>query len=312
MKKSSRVILIYLLLSFCVCLSGCATKDYYDTACDLYGGGRYEEAEEYFLLALEDSDDIDIRLGHGYNLAMLEREEDAITELYPVFSDLTAGDNVKVSDIPMLFDVGDILIDLYMSVGSYINAQAISKVLYNLSDTAEKKEIYELTIAQTDVDIYKGNDKYIDSYRAALKKLVDLSDYAGEAYLELVESYKSTGQFSDMLTTTDDMIIYMRGRSSYITDYPTVISVILDAASTSSFTEHTYGADHYYETAEEFIVLAGESGLTDDQALRYKILIAERQNKPDVAIRLLGVYLNHWPDDESAQKERDFLEFGFK
>lgn len=313
MKKSSKILLILLLLSFCTFLTGCFASDDYETACRLYADGDYEEAEVFFGLAREDSpDDNDIRIGHGYNLAMLGEDEDAINELYPVFLELIKGNNVKVSDIPTVMNIGDVLVDLYMSLDSYVNAQAIAQILYNLSDTSEKKEYYELTIAKTNVDIYRGNDKYVDSYREALKKYIDLSDYAGEEYLELVESYKSTGLFSQMLVATDDLIIYMRGRSSYITDYPAVISTILDAASTVSYTEHEYTAEHYYETAEEFITLAGESGLTDEQALRYKILIAERQGKIDVAINLLGVYLTHMPDDESAQKEREFLEFGFK
>ncbi len=311
-KKSTAGKLISLLLFFALILTGCTREGTFDQAARLYRDGDYKEAEKQFEQAIEeDPDNVDLRVGYGFDLAMLGKAEDAADVLYPLFeSKLYDGINNE-ADIDFLFDLGDALVDILKDSKDPVRAGYVSDELVNLSRTTEEKEKYRLKSAEIYADIYKDNPEFEGAYRNALSTVIDLSVYAGDEYVALVNSYRTGGDYKGMLAAADNMIIYMRGRSSHIDNFPSAISTILDAAEAAGYGDFGRKPEEYYDAAQEFIGLAGDKGLTFEQKLRYRIVIAERMRQTDVAIRLLGVYLNHKPDDLKAIKEKAFLENRF-
>lgn len=311
-KKSNVGKIISLLLFFALFLSGCTANGTFGKAAELYEAGDYKAAEEQFELAIEqDPDNEELRVGHGFNLAMLGRSAEAIDELFPIYDSRELSGVSSDKDIEFVYDVGDVLIDLYMEEGNSVNAAYISDRLIDYARSTDEKEKYELKSARAYAELYKDNILYEDAYRKALSVIIDLSVYAGEEYEELVNSYRTGGDYKGMLAAADNMIIYMRGRSAHIDNFPSAIGVILDAAEAAGYVEWDKTPQDYYAAAQEFITLAGDKGLTYEQKLRYKIVIAERMRQKDVAIRLLGVYLNHCEDDRKAIKEKLFLENRF-
>ena len=117
----------------------------------------------------------------------------------------------------------------------------------------------------------------------------------------------AAGEKEGRLQLADEIIGYMTGHSSYVSDYRQVLTVVFDAADVASYTERTRSSEDYFTIAEDFIARANESQITENEALKYTVIIAERRGKMEVAYNLLGVYLNHCPDDEYALKEMDYL-----
>ncbi len=311
-KKSNAGKLISLLLFFALILTGCTREGTFDKAAQLYHEGNYKEAKKHFEQAIEEEpDDVDLRVGYGFCLAMLGKSREAVDVLYPIYDCKLLEGLSNESDVNFLYDIGDALADLYMETGNPVNAGYISDELISLARNTDEKEKYMLKSAKIYVELYKDNFQYEDAYRRALSEIIDLSIYAGDEYVALVNSYRTGGDYKGMLAAADNMIIYMRGRSAHIDNFPSAISTILDAAEVAGYADVGRTPEEYYSAAQEFISLAGDKGLTYEQKLRYRIVIAERMHQNDVAIRLLGVYLNHRPDDQKAIKEKAFLENRF-
>ncbi|MCR5432188.1 MAG: hypothetical protein K6E95_06495 [Lachnospiraceae bacterium] len=307
-KKSNAVKLISLLLFFALVLTGCNKSSLFDKAAALYEKGEYLSADIEFEDAIrEDPDNVDLRVGYGFNLAMLGKKAEAADVLDPIFESSILEEGSGDLDVRSLFDIGDALADIYLDIGKPSDAENIYDRLFFFAQSAEEKDKYKLKSAEIRAELYKDSSQQEQVYRTALTEIIDLSVYAGDEYVALVDSYRTSGDYEGMLAAADNMIIYMRGRSAHIDNYPSAISTILDAAEAAGFTEHDKTSDDYYDAAKEFITRAGDKGLTYEQKLRYRIVIAERMHQTDVAIRLLGVYLNHRPDDVKAVKEREFL-----
>ncbi|MCR5830076.1 MAG: hypothetical protein K6F93_07015 [Lachnospiraceae bacterium] len=299
------------VLFFALFLTGC-TSGSFESAAELYAKGEYELAMEAFEKAADENpDDVDVKIGQGFNLAMLGKTREAIDVLYPIYEGSVLDGPQNEKDVDRIYDLGSILIDLYIEEGSPVNAGYVSDQLIFLARNTDEKEKYQLKSAEIYVELYKDNLKYEAAYRKALTDIINLSIYAGDEYVALVNSYRAGGDYKGMLAAADNMIIYMRGRSAHIDNFPAVIGAILDAAEVSGYDEYEKKPQDYYAAAQEFITLAGDKGLTYEQKLRYRIVIAERMHQNDVAIRLLGVYLNHCKDDEKAIKEKAFLEDRF-
>ncbi|MCR4721651.1 MAG: hypothetical protein K5655_07990 [Lachnospiraceae bacterium] len=313
-RKSNASIITALLLFFALFLSGCAASEgSFEKAAQLYEEGKYREAEDYFEIAVEENpDDELIHIGHGFNLAMLGRADLAIKDLAPIYESRILNGLKTEKDIEFMFELGDALIDLYTDTGEGEKAAYVADQLAFFARSDKEKKEYQLKSAGVGVDIYKDDPDHISEYRISLMNVIDLSVYAGNEYVELVNTYRTGGEYREMLLTTDNMIIYMRGRSAHIDNFPAAICSILDAAEAASYVEdYQKTPQDYYDAAQEFITLAGDKGLTYEQKLRYRIVIAERMHQKDVAIRLLGVYLNHCKDDKKAIKEKLFLENRF-
>jgi len=311
--KSGNSLKILMLLLFLCVLGGCSSDTDYEKACDLYEERQFDSAEAYFEAAsAQFPEDIDIAIGHGYNLVVLNRNREATDLLAPIFDSLVASDDRSPEAMDNICNLGELLADSYSKLGDHEKESLAYQILEDVSNNAEDIEKYRLENARARAALYKGNKSYREEYRAALEEILGLTAFDGESYVELVESYKGTGENETMLTIADEMIIYMRSRSSYIEDFPSVISAILDAAETARYTEYEHDPEFYYGAAEEFITLAGASGITYPQKLRYKIVIAERKHELDVAGRLLGVYINKCPEDAKAVKEKAFIEARFR
>jgi len=292
-------------------LTGC-TSGVFEDASELFKKGEYGEAQKLFEQATtENPDDENVIIGMGYNLAMLGKSREAIDVIYPIYESKVLAGPQNDKDIDQIYDLGELLLDLYSKEGSLVNAGFVSDQLIYLARDTYEKEKYMLKSAEIYVELYKDNLKYEGAYRKALSDIISLSVYAGDEYVELVNSYRAGGDYKGMLAAADNMIIYMRGRSAHIDDFPAVIGAILDAAEVAGYDEYEKTPQDYYAAAQEFITLAGDKGLTYEQKLRYRIVIAERMHQIDVAIRLLGVYLNHRKDDAKAVKEKEFLESRF-
>ena len=155
-------------------------------------------------------------------------------------------------------------------------------------------------------DIYRDKgDK--ENLKKELRKLISIKTFADGEYYELYSLSKAAGEKEERLKLADEIIGYMTGHSSYVSDFTGLIAVIFDAADVASYTEWTKKSEDYFSAADELISKAEGAGISENEALKYKVIIAERRGKTEVAYQLLGVYLNHCPDDEYALKEMDYL-----
>ena len=146
----------------------------------------------------------------------------------------------------------------------------------------------------------EGNGDLLEN---ELRTIISLKPYAGDEYLELYSMYINGGERGKRLALADEILAYMKGHASYVSDYRQVIAVAFDAANMA-----VEKSEDYFVIAEEWIAMAENAGFSEEDILKYKVIIAERRGKMELAYKLLGVYLNHCPDDRYAQKELDYLE----
>ena len=292
---------IMLLSIFCALLSGCERQEAtaFEIAAQSYADGNYAAAEVYFVEALESEEASDVvRLGHGYNLAALGENTEAIDELLKVqdsFADSETGIAIR-----------RLLLELYLEECNYAGAARVCSELGSMCESRTEREEYELQAAVICADMYR-TEGLTGALEEELKNIINLKVYAGDEYLELYEMYIAADLRQQRLKLADEIAVYMTGHSAYIEDFTMVIGVMFDAAEVAGYTEWDYDTDHYFTQAEKFISLAEEAGLSSTDLIRYKIIIAERRGKLELAEELLGVYLNHYPEDEDARKEYLFL-----
>ena len=294
------IMLIMLLLVFCAFLSGCVAEETpYASAVRLFGEGKYTEAEPFFITALDmDADNATLRLGHAYNLIELDKKSNAIDELIAV-QDYFPDETVKIS-------IRKTLIDLYLTQNNMAGAARVYEELSRITTDPSAEDAYlaEASLIRADIYREKGDEEKL---KKELRKLITVKTFADNEYYELYSLSCAAGEKTDRLALADEIIGYMTGHSSYISEYGGLLSVIFDAADVASYTEWTKKSEDYFVTAEDIISKAEGAGITENQALKYKVIIAERRGKTEVAYKLLGVYLNHCPDDEYALKEMDYL-----
>lgn len=297
-----RIYILFLLLGSLLVLGGCSVQNVtaLDIAVQSYTSGNYAAAEGYFLEALESGSAGDVeRLGHACNLVNLGESVKAADELLMVqdsFDDI----NVKIR-------IREILLELYLQEQNYAGAARVCSEIARLAPEAAMKDEYELKASVIRADMYResGMDGALEE---ELRNLIALKLYAGNEYLELYEKYVRKDLRSERLALADEIAVYMKGHSAYVDDFRPIIGVMLDAANVAGYTEWEYTEDDYFEKAEQFIELAEKEKFTSTDMIRYKIIIAERKGKLELAGQLLGVYLNHYPDDVYAKKELSFIE----
>ena len=113
----------------------------------------------------------------------------------------------------------------------------------------------------------------------------------------------------DVLTLIDEMVIYISGHSAYIDNYGTILPMILKAAEYADRVEDwEHDNKYYFDLADQYISAAQDKNVSDNEVLRYQIIIAEKKGKMELAYKLLGVYLEHCPEDRMAYKEQKYLE----
>ena len=296
------MILIFLLLPvFSMFLTGCEpADDPYAEAVELYGRKEYSAAEPFFVRAIESGDKRnEVLIGHAYNLLQLENYTDAISELMIVQELVT--DNATATRIHRA------LRSAYLAQKNYAGVARVDDELSRL--ISDQKEATDLAIEASVIraDLYEARgDK--EQYETELRKLIELREFAPDEYGRLYELASSDPDHTARLKIVDEYIMYIRGHSAYVTDYLPSIALIFEAARVAKYAEYEHDREYYFEKAEEFMELAVNEGAPEEDMLKFKIVIAEQRGKNVLAYKLLGVYLNHCPDDGLARKEMEYLE----
>ncbi|MBO4505178.1 MAG: hypothetical protein J5728_01990 [Lachnospiraceae bacterium] len=300
--RNGRIVILILMLSvFCTLFSGCSTaeRSAYSMAVKLYGEGRFSEAEPYFVAALDGgAGDDTVRLGHAYNMIELGDTANALDELIAV-QDRFGDENVTVA-------IRRTILDLYLAGDNKAGAARVCDELAGKITDPDAAESFRVQAAVIRADICRSSGDTL-GLRKELKNLIEIKTFAADEYFELYSMSAAAGEKEGRLQLADEMIGYMTGHSSYVSDYRQILTVVFDAADVASYTEWTRSREDYFTIAEDFIAKGNEDQITENEALKYKIIIAERRGKMEVAYNLLGVYLNHLPDDEYALKEMDYL-----
>lgn len=302
MKTSRKISFIcVLLLVFCVLLTACANESTaLRDAEALYRECRYSEAELFFEQALEENpSDAKLHLAHAYNLLALGENAAAMEEF--------AGLQDAFDDDKPATAVREAMLEINLAEDNYAGAARICEELADMTGDRVKADGYRLRASIIRAGIYREQEDTL-RLREELKNIISLENYAGDAYYELYALSMAEDEREERLKLADEIAAYMTGHSSYVTDYCPIVSVMFDAAKVAGYTEWSRNADDYFKLAEDFISKAEIDGLSMDELLKYKIIIAERQGRMESAYKLLGVYLNHCPDDRDAIKEHDYLE----
>ncbi len=302
MKASgNKILLLLFLLAFCLFAAGCTKEEKTDAdiACELYREGKYPEAEQYFIKAVEAAPDVKaLQLGHAYNLLLMNRNDKALAEFESVKDAFDDADTATA--------IRGVLLDLYTQKDDWEKAADICEELSKLAENSDKRENFELEAGEWRVKLYRKNADY-DALEKELRNLIAVKTYACDEYYELYALSMSKGQKQERLALADEIAAYTTGHSSYVKDYKPVLAVLFDAADVAEYTEWSRKPDDYFALAEDFIAVAEESSLSENDLLKYKVIIAERRGKLELAYNLLGVYLNHCPEDTKAVKEMDYL-----
>ena len=292
---------IFLLSVFCYFLTGCSSQpDTYALAVEAYSKGEYSAAEPYFLTLLENGDTrTEVRVGHAYNLLQLGKYSNAIDEFLGLEALLTDKDD--------LLAVKKAVLSAYFEKKNYAGAARVCEELSRLVSDPEEAEGYLLEACRIRADIYEARGDNVH-LAEELKKIIEIRQYAGE---ESVRLYRLLSHNADPLTklrAVDDYYMYISGHKLYVDDYLPAITIMFDGANEADYAEYEHDSEYYFKKAEEFMDLAAEQGMAEEELLKFKIVIAERRGKMELAYMLLGVYLNHCPDDELAIKEKKYLE----
>ncbi|MCR5325084.1 MAG: hypothetical protein K6E85_17650 [Lachnospiraceae bacterium] len=302
MKTGRKTFMIYILLPvFCMLINGCATQnDPYALAVDAYSRGEYSVAEPYFLAAVENGDTrLEVRLGHAYNLLQLGNYSDAVNE----FLDL----EILLENKDDLIALKKAMLSAYLANKNFAGAARVYDELSRLVYDAGEAEDYTLEACRIRADLYEARqDK--ENLIEELKKIIEIKKYAGDESIKLYKLRIQDAEPTERLKAVDDYVMYVSGHKIYVEDYIPAITIMFDAADEAGYVEYEHDSEYYFQKAEEFMQLAEERGIAKEELLKFKIVIAERRGKMELAYKLLGVYLNHCPDDQLAVKEKDYLE----
>ena len=148
-----------------------------------------------------------------------------------------------------------------------------------------------------------------DLWEADERKIIDMKDCAIDEYRAIYGMRLKEKSPRDVLTLIDEMVIYISGHSAYIDNYGTILPMILKAAEYADRVEDwEHDNKYYFDLADQYISAAQVMNVSDNEVLRYQIIIAEKKGKMELAYKLLGVYLEHCPEDRMAYKEQKYLE----
>jgi len=147
-----------------------------------------------------------------------------------------------------------------------------------------------------------------DLWESDERKIIELKDYAIDEYNAIYGMRLEEKGVAEVLSLVDEAVVYLNGHSAYIDDYTEIIPMVLKAADYASRLEWKNDSAYYFDLAEGYIKAAEDKNISDNEILKYKIIVAERKGKMELAYKLLGVYLEHCPDDRMAYKEQKYLE----
>lgn len=295
--------ILIVCLSVCV-LCSCGRDDTFTIAAKLYQAGRYDEAEQCFDLLLSDPKNAQAPLvlyAHACNLADKGEEGAAKEELVKL------SDDKYKEDMQTYTLAKELLYELLLKEGDEKEAATVCGELAGLVSDRDKRERYTHEALVLEERILREDDEHFEEWRKALEKLLMYEAYIPDAHIRLYLSYYSRSMYREMLATADDMAVYMLGRFDYIEDYRPVISVMYDAAKRAEYVEYENNSAHFLELSETFINLAEKKGLSEGEVLKNTIVLNERRGKRETAYALLDVFLNHYPTNSAAIKERNYL-----
>ena len=290
-----------MLLLLCCILTGCAQEeDPYTKAVGFFKAGDYSAAEPYFITAIETGDNrMQVRLGHAYNLLQLEEYPDAISELIET--------ERLISDNETLAAVKETMLDAYLTEENYAGAARVCEELSKIVKDEKKQTEYLIQAATIRSDLYLARGD-ISQYEDELRKLIELKDYAADEYVELYRLACGDDNYTKRLKVADDFTMYVTGRTAYVEDFTPFLSILFDASNVAKYADYEHDREYYFSKIEEFMTLAEDRGAGEEQLLKLKIVLAEHRGKMELAYKLLGVYLNHCPEDALAVKEKEYLE----
>ena len=147
-----------------------------------------------------------------------------------------------------------------------------------------------------------------DLWEADERKIIELKDYAMDEYRAIYGMRLTESSPKEVLALIDEIVKYLNGHVAYIDNYGEILPMILKAAEYSDRVEWEHDGKYYFDLAEQYISAAQDKNVSDNEVLRYQIIIAEKKGKMELAYKLLGVYLEHVPDDRMAYKEQKYLE----
>ena len=231
--------------------------------------------------------------------------------------------------VVMLKELGDTIKDKTQSAEFKADAVALAWRMSNLdeeqSGTKSKEPLYDTDelIKMITESIEAGNEdtksyrmradlywtkQEWDLWEADERKIIGLKDYAMDEYNCIYGMRLEEKSPAEVLELVDEVVVYLNGRSSYIDDYSEILPMVLKAAELSTRIEWKNDSNYYFDLAEKYIKAAEDKNASDNEILKFKIIVAEKKGKMELAYKLLGVYLEHCPDDRMAYKEQKYLE----
>jgi len=279
---------------------------------------NYAGAESEFLRALEYAEgnseafggdaDAQFNIKRGLAAAYIEQEKNAeAAELYVELAELETSQAGRLE-----YKARAALLNWkLMSEGSRVmtpeQRAADCRKLIGLLDEVIAHDAGNSTLYSMRAKLYYDLGDY-DSWESDLLQVTKLKEYAFEEYMQIYASLAERRETERMLELADEMLGYIRAHSMYVEDYTDIIAIMFDAADRAAYFENSFGTDYFLDAAEGLVTTAVGMDDSDGKLRKYEIIIAERRGKLELAQKLLGVYLNHFPDDKAAVKEKKYLE----
>ena len=148
----------------------------------------------------------------------------------------------------------------------------------------------------------------LDEFAEDEKTVINMTDYAGDEFFSIYNAFRNSKSETERLKLIDEIVVYMNAHSDYIESYDNLIIIAMEAADIAAYTEYEHDSEYYFGLAEAYLDKGSFKNMSENDILKYKIIIAEKKGKMEAACKLLGVYLEHCPDDEKAAKEKLYLE----
>ena len=184
----------------------------------------------------------------------------------------------------------------------YSNDELIKLVTDAIDSGNETIKLYKMR-----ANLYWLKEEW-DLWEADERKVIELKEYAIEEYRAIYGMRLEEKTPADVLALVDEMVTYLNIHSAYIEGYGDIIPMILKAAELTKRVEWEHDDKYYFDLADKYIKAAQDKNISDTEILKYQIIIAEKKGKMEIAYKLLGVYLEHCPEDRMAYKEQKYLE----
>ena len=158
-------------------------------------------------------------------------------------------------------------------------------------------------------DMYWIKEEW-DLWEKDERMIVSLKDFAMDEYRAIFGMTVEKKGVEDVLKLVDEAVVYFDGHSAYADNFTDIIPIVLKGAEYARRTDWEHDEAYYFDLAEKYLNAAQDKNLSDNELLKYQIIVAEKKGKMELAYKLLGVYLSpeHCPDDRMAYKEQKYLE----